>query len=944
MGESGGRSSSNGRKVSGRGPVPSTLLCCGEAPGFWEERKGQPFVGDTGFEMARYLHLAKLTRDPFINRDRPFLRDVYLTNVVKYRPATRGAQGNKQPSPEEIARDEGELLAEVRKVRPRYIAAIGAVAARWFCGSEFSDLEERYGLPFRLSKRRTKQLGYAAPDAADAPWVFPLYHPAAGFHAPGLQPHIYDGFMQLGQYIHGKLPLVTPVDMYPDPDYYLVRSPSVSLIRTRPIYIDTEGLLGNVWGLSFTQVPGSAGIIKIDNRRALNSFRDQLRGMQIVAHHFIHDAPIIAELLRMTVAEFLKWIGGFDDTMVKAFVLRMPPLALKPSCRRYHGMSMESFPDVVRDADKEIVTNYLKQLLRVHKCADCGGAGVHLQHPISAKTGKPLMPRVVNCASCEGDGTAYPSPEEYLEYENGVAKLKRGERVGGRVRRIIRDLRTKPDTNPRERWERIDYDYRIKIEDVVGELRDVSLNDVEPQERAITYSGRDADGTIRYDGTLDTMLDADESGKLRQVYELDRDALPLLIRMMEVGTLVDAPFLRKFATRLESENDRIAYKLQRIAGRYVNPGSPKQVRELLFDDMGLPAGKMTPTDDPSTADGVLEDLKIEVAGWESSQKRDEALKVLNFITDYRERDKLRGTYAVKLPRSLSKDGRVRTEFRATNTESGRYSSADPNLQNIPDPNKSELGGLIRKAFVAPDGYSLVETDYGQVEARFAAHDSQDERLCTSIINGLDIHTQTAVMLFDLPADQITKHQRRVSKTITFSILYGITARSLRARIKLETGLDVAEETCQGYIDRYKEVAYPGIGMYILECEAFARRTGYAECMFGRRRYLPGMHSFVNKVRTEAERIATNHRVQASCAGIMKKAAPIILDEVLPYVRKKGWDCDPLLTVHDSLLFQVKKGGEETLIKAASAAMAGVVKLRVPLTVDGHAGDNWGACK
>lgn len=911
------------------GPWDADIMLVGEAPGVSEEMSGRPFQGKSGREMRRLLSQAHIEFD-----------SCFITNLVKLRPQTWSATGNNAPTAADIKRDEPELIEEIGRVRPEFIGAVGAVAARWLLLDRYDSIEAGHGLPFPLASRRVSQCGLNY-----TPHVVILTHPAAGLHQSEAQPQIFFDFQALGQYVRGELPLTTPSDQYPDPDYFEPRS-SVSLTRSRPVYIDTEGLLGRVWGLSYTQIAGSAGVIRATNVKALRSIRDQLKGMVVVMHNALHDIPIIAELLSMSTSDFMKWIGGVEDTMVKAYVLRTVPLGLKPSSRRFHGMAMDDYLDVVRDADRRISLQFIRRLLLEYKCDGCGGDGQLLDDlRVSEKTGKQLQPMVVTCPTCEGDGTRYPSPEETIEYTNGVASLHRGRRVGHRLRGIVRDSQTEPeDTNPRKRWEAIDYEYRMKVEDVAGEMPLVSLNDVEPQSKAVWYSARDADATYRYDHTLDTMLDANSNDGLRRVYEIDRGMLPLLVRMMEVGTLVDVDRLRQLSNRLLNENDRILYKLERLCGRYVNPGSSKQVAELLFGDWKLPASVMTKGGDESTADKVLEDLKLQVAEWEESPRQRKILTGLGLITDHRERTKLNGSYADKLPRMIDRHGRVHTTFKGTNTESGRISSADPGLQQIPDPNKSELGGMVRSAFIAPPGYVLVECDYSTVEVRYAAHDSGDERLCRALLDGADIHTNTAVMLFDVPAEQITKRQRRLAKTITFSILYGITPQGLKARIRLETGLNVSVEDTAGYIRRYLQELYPQIGDYMLECYAAARRYGYAEDMFGRRRYLPGMHSAISSVKAEAERISVNHRIQASCASIMKLSGPVILDEVVPAVRKAGWDCDPLLMVHDSFLMQVECGGEEMLMEMMGEAMVGVVGLNVPLKVDGHAGESWGALK
>lgn len=912
-------------RVRGEGPCPSNIMLIGEASGFVEEKLGRPFVGPSGKELTRFLRLGGIDR-----------ADCYVTNLVKERPFTRSATGNNAPTAEDIKRDESELVKELSTVRPYFIGAVGAVASKWLLGRRYDSIESQHGLVFPLTSARAEQCRFGN----DIPYVCVLTHPAAGLHDNSVQQQVLTDFLSFGGYVRGELSLMIPEDPFPTPDYFEIKTSSIYLMQSRPVYVDTEGLLGRVWGLSYTQTPGCAAVIRKSNVKALRSFREQIRGKRIVMHHALHDIPIIAELLGMSVEEFLSWIGGFDDTMVKAYVLRTVPLALKPSCRRFHGMQMEDYLDVVRDANTAIAVEFLKRLLR-EKCGRCGGAGQYLVTPTSEKTGKVLAPRVLNCEDCEGDGTSFSSPDEYIEYENGVAKTRRGSRIGNRVRRVLFDVRHKPwETNARERYERVDYEYRLKIEAQIGEMRAVSLDDVVPQERAVTYSAKDADATNRYDNTLDAMIEADTSGLTRRVYEIDRDTLPILAVMMDRGTYIDVPYLNKLDRRLESECDNIIYKLQREVGHYVNPGSSQQVADVLFGELHLPVIKETKGGDASTQDKVLEDLKLQVAV-DNGEQNKRALRIINLITDHRERSKLRGTYTLPLPRKVDRNGRLHTTFNSTRTDTNRLSSSDPNIQNISA--RTELGMLVRGAFTTGEGFSLLSVDYSQIEVRVIAHVSGDRHLIDGINSGVDVHYITASRIFKTPIGKVSKKQRAISKRITFLILYGGGALRLQAELKLE-GIEVTADEAQGYIDAYLLDAYPGISDYMLETVAHAKRYGYVQDMFGWRRYLPGVHSSINSVRMEAERMAVNAPIQSGAAGVMRLACPVILQDAIGKVRRRGYDCWPLMTVHDEFVCEVQKGGEEMLLQEMTKAMTGVVELAVPVLAEGKFGARWSELK
>lgn len=691
--------------------------------------------------------------------------------------------------------------------------------------------------------------------------------------------------------------------------------------------------------------------------------------MHLILHHASHDIPILAELFGVTTEEFMKAIT-FDDTLVMSYVLRLIPQGLKPLERRYNGRKRQSYTEVTREADRVLATDYLRRVLSF-RCSTCGGDGTVIVEPIGAR-GVTLAPRPLTCDECEGDGTSWPPPDEYLEYVNGEVKVRRGQKIGTRVRRVLRKHLTtgskdgqlideSPDededdgdveeesaagtgedrkpTGLRKWWMKdIDYDYRVKIEDAIGPMPEVTLDDVVPQSAAVTYSAEDADGTMRIYPLLKQQLEAEG---LTRIYEIDRDTIPLLVRMMEVGTYFDVPYARKLDARLEVECDQILYQLQQTVGHYVNPASPKQVAELLFDELGLPVVKETKTGQESTQDKVLEDLKLQVAAMPNTRTNRRTLSVLGHITDHRERTKLRGTYTLALPRVVDKNSRIHTTFKSTRTDTNRLSSVSPNLQNIPA--RTDLGMLVRGAFAAPDGYSLVSVDLSQIEVRVMAHLCGDKNLIAGIKSGVDVHVITASHIFRTTIEKVTKKQRTIAKKITFLILYGGGAARLRAELRLE-GIEVTVEETQTYIDAYLKIAYPGIEDFMDEQCSKARRYGYVETLMGWRRYLPGVHSELDGVRMEAERMAVNAPVQGTAAEIMRMACPVLMDETYPKIRKSGYDCDPLLTVHDEVVSQVKVGGEERLAKEIVRAMTGVMELAVPILADWKTAKRWSEAK
>jgi DNA polymerase-1 len=377
-----------------------------------------------------------------------------------------------------------------------------------------------------------------------------------------------------------------------------------------------------------------------------------------------------------------------------------------------------------------------------------------------------------------------------------------------------------------------------------------------------------------------------------------------------------------------------------LAGHYVNPNSMNQVGDLLFGQLGLKPVKMTPGNVESTDNKVLKDLQIQVA---ARMDRDPRAKVafdaLDHILEYRERSKMRSTYTVALPRRIDRNSRLHTQFKLASVASRRLAAANPNLLNIPS--RTELGKKVKYAFICEDDNVLVEADYEQLEFRILAFAAGEKSLIQAVHDGIDLHTMTASMIFEVPVDKVTKDQRRCAKTINFAVLYGASAPTIKAQLKLLAGIDVPEEQCQIWIDEYTGKRFLAIGDYIADCIAHTRRYGYSVDMWGHRRYLPGVHSAISSVRAEAERVAVNHTIQSAASGVVKYAMKVVWNDVLPKFRRRGY-CEPILQLHDSLIHEVKRELAEEFKSAVTQAMASVVQWSVPITADGKIGTRWGA--
>lgn len=413
---------------------------------------------------------------------------------------------------------------------------------------------------------------------------------------------------------------------------------------------------------------------------------------------------------------------------------------------------------------------------------------------------------------------------------------------------------------------------------------------------------------------LDKKLSEEKMKKLFE--EVEMPLIPVLFKMELDGILVDKEMLTGLADQFEKTIDKLTKKIHKLAGKEFNVNSPSQLAEILFVDLGLPTKGIKKTKTGySTAAQELEKLEDEH-------------EIVPLMGEYREIAKLKSTYADSLPLLIAKDGRIHTTYNQTVAATGRLSSVNPNMQNIPI--RSELGREIRKAFIAPHGFELLSADYSQIELRLAAVLSQDEPFLKAFKEGADIHRRTAADILGIEEDKVTKEQREAAKATNFSILYGVGARALSRRIGM------SYEEAKDFIERYFAV-HPGIAAFIDASKVKARVDGYVETMFGRRRYLPDIQSGMPQLVAASERMAMNMPVQGSNADIIKMAM-IKMDE---WIRKSGLRVKMLLQVHDELVFEVHAEDIAKAQKEIPKIMSGVVSLEIPLAVDTGIGKRWG---
>ncbi|MEM7872004.1 DNA polymerase I [Morganella morganii] len=452
------------------------------------------------------------------------------------------------------------------------------------------------------------------------------------------------------------------------------------------------------------------------------------------------------------------------------------------------------------------------------------------------------------------------------------------------------------------------------FEDIAGKgKKQLTFNQI-PLEEAANYAAEDADITLLLHQALYPQLEAEKS--LLHVYQdIEMPLVPVLSRMERTGVLIDANVLAAQSVELTARLDELEKQAFAIAGEEFNLSSPKQLQTILFEKLNLPVVKKTPGGAPSTNEEVLEELA-------------DNHELPRVILEHRSLSKLKTTYTDKLPLMVDpKTRRVHTSYHQAVTATGRLSSRDPNLQNIPV--RTDEGRRIRQAFIARDGYCIMAADYSQIELRIMAHLSQDKGLLKAFAEGKDIHRATAAEVFGVPLDDVTADQRRSAKAINFGLIYGMSAFGLARQLGIPRG------EAQRYMDLYFE-RYPGVLDYMARTREHAAKKGYVETLEGRRLWLPEINSRNGMRRKAAEREAINAPMQGTAADIIKKAM-IAVDD---WLQKENIDALMIMQVHDELVFEVRKEQQAEMAEKIRGLMEAAMKLDVPLKVEAGVGANW----
>jgi len=454
----------------------------------------------------------------------------------------------------------------------------------------------------------------------------------------------------------------------------------------------------------------------------------------------------------------------------------------------------------------------------------------------------------------------------------------------------------------------------VHFTDIAGKgAKQLTFNQID-LDQAAPYAAEDADITLRLHQRLWPELA--KSASLKTVFEeIEVPLIPVLSRIERNGALVDASLLNKQSEEIAGRLKELESEAYDMAGEEFNLASPKQLGQILFEKLELPVVKKTAKGAASTKEEVLQELALDYP-------------LPRLILEHRSLSKLKSTYTDKLPKMINPGtGRIHTSYHQAGTATGRLSSSDPNLQNIPV--RTAEGRRIRQAFVAPRGYRVLAADYSQIELRIMAHLSGDQGFLSAFREGLDIHRATAAEVFTTPLEAVTTEQRRRAKAINFGLIYGMSAFGLSRQLGL------GRREAQDYIDMYFE-RYPGVSGYMDRIREQAKDQGYVETLFGRRLYLPDIRAGNGQLRQAAERTAINAPMQGTAADIIKKA----MVSVIAKLDSSGADAKMIMQVHDELVFEVAEGQVEAVTTLVSSCMERAAELDVPLVVDVGVGENW----
>lgn len=859
-------------RVGGWGPTPASLMLIADSPSIAEGQHGRPFSGKAGGELRRFL-----TGYPL-----PSARECYLTYLSR---DVRADLSTFAICPQ----DEAELWAEIVTVRPRVIVAMGAHVVRYMLGDDIT-LEMAHAIPHRACAAFAER--WQASSCADlpVPVIWPSYSPAAMLHAPTLQAVFAYTMHTLGLFLKGDLP-APPRDVHAR--YYRRLTDPHAIIHDLAagaiLGADTEGWAHLPWCISASAVGGTGIVIRATDPDAIAATQAAFnRADQVVLHNSLHDLSVLRAMGVEVPA------GKLRDTMIAAYLLGLEPQGLKPLAYRHAGMRMQEYSELTAEASAAKALIWLMEL--------------HDRLPAKAVK----LTKRDAIAAGRWDTTRPGKYEPVYDRDLSPDDQERAKAKG-----LIARMLDKPADTLRKRW--ADSRAREILSDELGDLStweadppEATLDEI-PESDAIEYAARDADATRRIAPHLHAEIKA---YGLEDVYATDLAIVPMIDRMQTVGLGCDVPHFAEVSAFLGYEAELNLEQLREATGRDLNPNSGDQVAEWLYGELRLqdraPNLRIKKTDSGrlTTNDKTLEALSL-------------LDPTVELIQTGREIRKLKSTYADAIPRLIGRDGRLHPRYRITRTDTGRLSAGDPNVLALPK--HSARAALIRNGFVAGEGRELGEWDLSQIEICVLAHDSQDPTMLAAIRAGRDLHHETAARMYGKPG--VSKEERYTAKAVNFGTIMGITAMGLRDQFHKNKLTHYTEAMCEELLQQWRAV-YPGAWAYIQRKHREARRDGYVRDMWGRLRWLEGVHAADDRMRAEAERQAQATPVQSGAQGIIKRVMAAVWPTLIA-LRQDFW-IEPLLQVHDALVLEYDPTYRDLVHAVMDAAMTQTVTLSVPI--------------
>jgi uracil-DNA glycosylase family 4 len=892
--------------VPGVGAKPCRWMIVGERPGRTEAQTGIPFSGVSGDEQDLFLSRNSLHRSQF-----------YITNVCK-----DYVEGDPDPTRADIDRWSPVLEQELSDVRPLFIITAGRYATRWFLGDV--DMDAVHGTP-HLSPR--------APGAT----VIPVYHPAYGLYDPDAKGIVFHDYSQAAKILKGKIPATPVRDGIEHPRYEEItydRRFRHECEGQSIIAIDTEGTPDSPWSLQFSFNPGTGHVLRTANpifRTIAAQLAYYIREVNplVVVHNTMYDL----EMMRAMGVDLRG--ARLYDTMVAAYLLRLEPQSLKQLARRHCGMVMSEYMEVIGDAADAKREAYLWSVLE----------------------------------------REWPKPEPRVIVENDLTtRVYKPQPVDRRVEQILIDWDTardnlrdigrlvvksdaKEEFDAAKRWRGVDDVLRGIVEREMGPFPDATLDDI-PLGKAILYSGRDPDATLRVYHRIAPMVNA---AGLDDRMHLIMSNLPAIEEMQSTGLLASRPHFEGLVERMNGEMEALCSKLSSKFndGQPINPNSGDQVAALMKRRGLKGLKKSKKTKKMSTSKKSIEHLRFE----------DEAIGI---VEDWRERGKTRDSFGLPILERIPEGvdvAPIRCNIRVTRVSSSRLSATDPPLLAIPV--RHQLGLDVRRGFVAPTAANLVRYygvaeadavdcylgtwDMSQIEMRVMAHLSGDPFLCQLFHERRDIHAETAIRIFGLadirewnerkgeyvyPSVKKMEH-RNPTKRAGFGVITGIQGLGLLDQLRMMGCEGWDEDKCDELIAEWFKV-YPGVDRFLGECRSTCRDRGFVRDMGGMYRYLPGIWSRDSRIAAEAGRQSHSHIIQGSAQWMIQRAMSWLGPQINSLRDSSGLFARWLLQIHDELIFAFAQPLQTTMHDLVMEALTQhSYPLRVPVEANGAYALTWG---